>query len=412
MAKNSLLVVADDLTGANDTGIMFASKGFETRLKTNVQSLINTDFKNADVFTVSTDSRATGNKAIDMTYNAVMAGISNGITQLYLKIDSTMRGSVKYQISGALKAWKTLYPNAKAIICPAYPEMGRIIEKGVLYVNGIPVEKSPSGMDTICPVLSSRMMQLLPDSIELPIMTEEEMINTINSSSAEQFVVDAKTEADLRIIANIITKIGNNVIPVGSAGLANQLHIQPIETNKINTDHSIVLGRALILVTSIHETSQRQVDEYISHSGGSSIVFNPSPLQLLNHELSSEALKRQLQVLIHSSKDNVIIRANPAKVEFGKSSINSIARVLAKDLAELALFCLEHEHFDSLILFGGDGAATLLEKMGISEMRLLFSIVPGVPLCSIDHSKYHGLCVITKSGGFGDKNLLRTLMER
>ncbi|WKT00100.1 four-carbon acid sugar kinase family protein [Gallibacterium salpingitidis] len=411
MAKNSLLVVADDLTGANDTGVMFAGKGFPTILKTNAQSLVNTNFDKADVFTVFTDCRAARENAINATYDAILAGIKNGVQQLYLKIDSTMRGSVKYQIAGALNAWKTIYPNAKAVICSAYPEMGRTIEDGILYVNGIPVEDTPSGKDAICPVLSSRMQELLPESVALQITTEDELVNTIMASSAEQFVIDARTEEDLVIIGNVIAKIGNSIIPVGSAGLANRLHIQSHKSDIVCRD-SISLGRSLVLVTSIHETSQQQVDEYISHAGGSSIVFNPSPLQLLNHEVSSNALKHQLSALIRSSKDNVIIRANLTKVDASEGSINSVARTLAKDLAELALFCLENEHFDSLILFGGDGAATLLEKMDVSEMRLLFSMVPGVPLCRIDDPKYQGLWVMTKSGGFGNKNLLRTIMEK
>ncbi|OBX04575.1 hypothetical protein QV06_06105 [Gallibacterium genomosp. 3] len=411
MKENRLLVVADDLTGANDTGIMFASKGYSTMLETDDESLNMADFSQANVFTVSTDSRALGNLASDRTYNAVVAGIKNGITQLYLKIDSTMRGSVTYQIDGALKAWKRVYPNAKAIICSAYPEMGRTIRNGVLYVNDVPVKDTPSGKDAICPVLSSKMEELLPNAILLTGKTEKELIKQILSSSSDQFIIDAVTEDDLAIIGNVINELGNSIIPVGSAGLANKLHMK-FNVYGESSNRNLSLGRSLILVTSIHETSQQQVDEYISHAGGSSIVFNPSPLQLLNHEISSSALKQQLGALIKSSKDNVIIRANPTKVPVQDGNINSIARILAKDLAELGLFCLENEHFDSLILFGGDGAAMLLDKMNITEMRLLFSIVPGVPLCKIDNTKYQGLIVMTKSGGFGNKDLLRMIKER
>lgn len=40
------------------------------------------------------------------------------------KLIPTMRGSVKYQIEGAIEAWASLYPDVKAIICPAYPGNG------------------------------------------------------------------------------------------------------------------------------------------------------------------------------------------------------------------------------------------------------------------------------------------------
>lgn len=37
--KETLLVIADDLTGANDTAVMFAEAGFNTVLKTKVSAL-------------------------------------------------------------------------------------------------------------------------------------------------------------------------------------------------------------------------------------------------------------------------------------------------------------------------------------------------------------------------------------
>lgn len=84
--------------------------------------------------------------------------------------------------------------------------------------------------------------------------------------------------------------------------------------NQQQPERNLKLGRALIVVTSIHETSQLQVDEYISTLGGKSIVFNPSPSQLINYSQSEHSLKLQLNALIRFSRDHVIIRANPAKL--------------------------------------------------------------------------------------------------
>ena len=81
MSQNCLLVVADDLTGANDTGVMFAEKGYSTILKTNSRLLNKTDFSQADVFTVSTDTRASRENAAEITFSAIQAasGISHYI---------------------------------------------------------------------------------------------------------------------------------------------------------------------------------------------------------------------------------------------------------------------------------------------------------------------------------------------
>ena len=408
MKTEKLLVIADDLTGANDTGIMFAESGLSTILKTNLTNLLTTYLDNADVFTVSTDSRALGKRAVEITKQTVAAAIDNKVEQIYLKIDSTMRGSVQYQIEGALAAWSKKYPEAKAVICCAYPDMGRTIENGYLYVNGVPVHESASGKDPICPVLSSDMKELLPDSYILTYINEDDLYKKILSTKQNQIVLNAGTDHDLEVIAKVIHRIGNRIIPVGSAGLAKKLKNNGSKLQY--QSEPINLGRTLILVTSIHETSQTQVDEYISSVGGNSIVFNPAPSQLINYDVSNTSLKQQLYALISNCKNNVIIRANPAKINMD-ISIHEIAKLISKYLAELAKYCLEHKSFDSLILFGGDGAAALLDEIGVTELQLLRSILPGVPLCIIKAGKFQGLKVMTKSGGFGDKKLLINMMK-
>ncbi|PJG84572.1 four-carbon acid sugar kinase family protein [Conservatibacter flavescens] len=407
MKKESLFVIADDLTGANDTGIMFAEAGFSTILKMDLASLNTMNLDSAEVFSISTNSRAIGEQAAEATQQVVSVAIKNGINQIYLKIDSTMRGSVRYQIQGALQAWTNKYPNAKAIICCAYPDMGRTIENGHLLVNGVPVEQTASGQDAICPVLSSSMQVLLPDAELLACSTEDELHAQIMASDKQQFVIDAKTSADLNIIANVINQLGHMAIPVGSAGLAEKLKTPPeLSKKKAN----IPLGRSLILVSSIHEVSQNQVDKYIASLGGKSIVFNPAPAQLLNHSVSNEALKQQLNALIESSSENVIIRANPTKYH-SSESIHSVAKKIAEYLSELGLYCLTKQKFDSIILFGGDGAAALLKKMHVSELELVYALFPGVPLCRINDGLYKGIHIVTKSGGFGSLDLLTDMMK-
>ena len=115
-----------------------------------------------------------------------------------------MRGSVPGQVAGALAAWRTRYPHARAIVCPAYPRMGRTVESNRLLVNGEPVERTSFGRDPVTPVATSDMAQLLP-------------------AIAAASVVDAATDTDLMAIAAAISSEGPSVIPVGSGGLAEAL---------------------------------------------------------------------------------------------------------------------------------------------------------------------------------------------
>src|SRR5689334_13782774 len=95
------------------------------------------------VIAVTTDSRALSNDAAEqLTFDALTSLMNAGIDRLFLKIDSTMRGSVPGQIEGALAAWRAHYSDARAMVCPAYPRMGRTVESGRLLVHGEPVERT------------------------------------------------------------------------------------------------------------------------------------------------------------------------------------------------------------------------------------------------------------------------------
>lgn len=194
--------------------------------------------------------------------------------------------------------------------------MGRTIEAGHLYVNSVPV-KETAEQRSYLPCTVFTMQKLLPDAQVIPCDTVDGTAS-IENSEYKQIVIDAKTHEDLAIIAKVINHIGNKIIPVGSAGLAQKLkNIQ----NKPRPKREITLGRTLIVViTSIHNSSQLQVDEYVSTLGGKSIVFHPSPSQLMNYSQSEHSLKLQLNALIRFSKDNVIIRTSQQKVVNAKSA--------------------------------------------------------------------------------------------
>lgn len=408
----SLFVIADDLTGANDTSVTFAEAGFATVLALSVDTLPDALQAEAEVFAVSTDSRPLPDRAAAETARVIAAVRKKGVARLYLKIDSTMRGSVAAQIAGALNAWREIHPEAQAIVCPAYPAMGRTIENGHLLVNGVPVNDTPSGKDAICPVPTAQMVELLPDAVVMPCQQARALADAIRQSGAAQIVVDAKNDGDLQCIADAIAMLGQSAIPVGSAGLARALvNTLPPARGQSLADPLPLSAPVLLLVTSIHDTSQQQVDAYIgSAAGADAIVFSPHPAQLLASG-SLPALMGQLQALLVSGDGTVIIRANPARIASGTAA-ETLARHFAQKLAALGQLCLQKRRFGALVMFGGDGSAALLHALDVKALQVLRPLAEGVPLATIRGGAYDGLAVITKSGGFGSPDLLCQMMEK
>jgi D-threonate/D-erythronate kinase len=115
-------LVADDVTGATDAAVQFAALGWTAHLLRSRTAGPDLAGPGPFLLAVATDVRAVGNDdAAERSAAAVRQLLSYGCDRLYVKIDSTMRGSVAGQLCGALAAWSVPHPDAVAVLCPAFP---------------------------------------------------------------------------------------------------------------------------------------------------------------------------------------------------------------------------------------------------------------------------------------------------
>jgi D-threonate/D-erythronate kinase len=345
--------------------VQFAKRGWRTFLKLGQESGTSQESRSREesgsredsVVAITTDCRALTNEAAEqLTTDALTSLMSAGIDRVFLKIDSTMRGSVQGQIAGALAAWRTRYPDARAIVCPAYPRMGRTVESNRLLVHGEPVERTAIGRDPVTPVTTSDLSALLP-------------------SSAELRVVDASTDADLTTIAESISAVGASIIPVGSAGLAEALSRTWSE--------------------SLPGVQRQPYRDLITKQKNSRILLQVSSVNPV-----SQAQVARLKAVF----PDVVVLSAPA--QRGESA--DVAQNLARDFAEQ----VEREQWDILGLIGGDGARETLKQLGASGIRIVDSLLEGIPLGLVVGGAADGTPVFTKAGGFGDEDALVRVVER
>lgn len=76
------------------------------------------------------------------------------------------------------------------------------------------------------PLTSPLITDLLPEAIVLPCLSVE-LVEKIYAVEAKQIVIEAESHSDLSGIAMVIHQLGNKIIPVGSAGLAEKLKLLP-----------------------------------------------------------------------------------------------------------------------------------------------------------------------------------------
>src|SRR5258706_2475008 len=127
-------IIADDLTGAADTAVQFVRAGWETELQLRGRSSA------AQAIAVTTESRGWPARESAEAVSAAVTRLRDAnVTHLYKKIDSTLRGQLRAEVHAVVETWS---PRATAVVCPAFPAMGRTVVNGYLRVNGVPVAET------------------------------------------------------------------------------------------------------------------------------------------------------------------------------------------------------------------------------------------------------------------------------
>jgi uncharacterized protein YgbK (DUF1537 family) len=350
-------LVADDLTGAGDAAAGFADSGWRVVLRLRADRPIE-----AGVLAVSSRSRAaTDLEAAALTARAVQNVLSAGAERLYLKIDSTVRGSVAGQIDGALTAWSTRHPQACAVICPAFPEQGRTVNGGRVLVAGTPVAETAAGFDPIAPRTISELTAIVPGAV-LGDLAE------LSAGPPRRLVVDAEDDTDLDRLAAVLSRSGPGLIMVGSGGLAAALGRVWTRTDGGVLDPALD-GPILIAVSSLHPLTAGQL--------------------------------RQLPADPTSGIDVVATLTE-----------TTTATAAADELAGRVVAALSTRAYAALVVVGGDGAAAILDRLGADQIAVDGAIVPGCPTGIVSGGSADGLRLVTKSGGFGRLGALNDIVHR
>jgi D-threonate/D-erythronate kinase len=383
-APSTVGLVADDLTGATDSALQFAVEGWTTCLERGPLDAWSRSAVDADraVVAVATGVRgAPDEQATAATAAAVSALMATGIDRLFLKVDSTVRGSVAAQARGALSAWRADHPGSVAVVCPAFPAQGRTVVDAAVLVHGVPVAETAAADDPVTPVTESRLDVLLPGAVRAAVPDLQRLLRPEAAWSAgrpEILVVDAATDDDLARLAEALDRAGSRAVAVGSAGLAAALarrhrgaQARPEATSS---------RRVLVVVSSMHPQARHQVE------------------------------RLRERCLSDRDHDVDVITTSTERAPAGDPTLHATA--IARRLADQVADRLATGRFDALVLVGGDGAAAVLDRLHAERLVIGSAIVPGAPEGRIVGGSADGLRVVTKSGGFGDPDTLATLVRR
>ncbi|MGC8810056.1 MAG: four-carbon acid sugar kinase family protein [bacterium] len=398
-------IIADDLTGSLDTGLQFRKKGFATLVPLQAKIID----QQAEVLVINTNSRNLPGKIAYQKVYRVAQGLNAKF--LYKKIDSTMRGNVGWEALAILRAKKI----PKAIVIPSIPSQGRQVERGILYVHGVPLLKTPYARDPFHPLNSSRLPQLLCKETGLSIglitlkqvrQSPRSLAEAITQKKEQILVVDAKEQSDLKNIASAWKLISAEVLPCGSVGLAQEIaSLLDIKREKKRRKYIFSKGPLLIVSASRNPITARQLkkaQEIFKFS-----IVEPD-LQRFTQKGWVKAARASLSQKIKEAltRDGGAILTTTFQEHLpGKEKLipNFLGQVVALLLREIPL--------GGLILTGGDLAMGVCAHLSASLLSIEEEVLPGIPFSLLIDGPNQGLCLVTKAGGFGQEDALEQIIK-
>ncbi len=425
MAKDVVLVfekfgiIADDLTGANDSGVQLAKKGLTATVVMeitwkNIQS-------DPDVLIVDTDSRAkTQEEAYEAVEKAASLLFEKGYGHVYKKVDSTLRGNIPAELAALDKVYR---PDI-VVIAPAFPKMNRTTVSGHHYVNGKLITETEFGRDPKTPVTESYLPNMLKKYagmdialLDLDLIRGEkadilEFIERAVSSGKTWIVCDSEREEDLQVIAEIFSSLQKKIFWTGSGALVEYLpDALNLRSHNENEHEDINIQKTLTISGSLSQVTKKQLSQI--RELDQSYFAEINPVQLVNQSIDLEEVIEEIGqnqdnshfVVYVDSSDQNRDAARIAGEAIGLSG-KQIGERIAMGLGQIANRLVnKFPELNGLILTGGDIAKAACSELGIHEMELHTEIEPGLPFGRL-RSKDKSYWAVTKAGGFGNEQSL------
>ncbi len=409
-----LLVIADDYTGALDTGTQFAKQGISATLS--LYDSLTAETLAAcreQVFVVDTESRhLPAHEAAERVHAVTRLAKAHGFRYFFKKTDSTLRGN----IGSELEAMQRECGAQQLYFAPAYPALGRTTERGVHYVNGIALSKTEFASDPFNPVTESNVAALVLSQCSSRAYTVQPGQLRPLAHTPEMVIVNARTDDDLLIAAQALSAADRLTCLAGCAGFAAALaKVLPFHTAPC---HWVPQSGGRLLVSgSIHPQSVTQCLYAVQQC-----KYADRPLtlrQMLSRQDDCTQLVTSVCETL-SAGDSAVVRVAggrellPDAGNYAESLCldeTALPARIAWKLGYVTQQIIQKQPPALLTVFGGDTLMGIAAALRCQNITPVTELLPGIVLSQM-HTKHGCLDLITKAGGFGSEALLSEIEER
>ncbi len=416
-----IAVIADDLTGANDTGVQFAKQGLATVVLLDARKF--SCGAASDVIVIDTNSRALpAAEAYAKAAEAARLVRGGGIGTVYKKVDSTLRGNLGAELDAIMDECGLKL----AVVAPAFPKTGRVTVGGLHLLNGVPIEASEIARDPHTPVKESSLPALLAAQtrrrvahIGLKTMLAGEAaiaaeLARLAEEGAEVIACDAWQDGQLKDLALAIAASGLAALWVGSAGLAEYLPAALGLSGGQRREPVVVVAGSVSNVTrsQVAKLSERPDTAYVMAAPAALLTADGRQAEIDRcYAAAAAAVRDGKNVVIASGYSEDIVAATRRQAAALGLDGPQTGAAIAAGLGEVGRALAESLPLGGLVLTGGDIAVAVCAALGAAGIRVLREVAPGVPVGELQGGRRPGLKVVTKAGAFGSDDILVKAVE-
>jgi uncharacterized protein YgbK (DUF1537 family) len=420
--------IADDFTGAVDLAGMLVRGGLRTVLAAGVAGLetirrteahVNVEAVVIALKTRSIEARL----AVEASVRAAEALKRLGARQLYFKYCSTFDSTPQGNIGPVAEALRALLGVSVVPFVPSFPENGRRVYRGHLFVGDALLSESGMERHPLNPMRDSNLVRVLASQSQAAVALvsrdsvqrgPEAVKEALAGCEGHQplVIVDAIDDADLGVLA---AALHETPFVTGGSALAFHLARHLVASHKVDcarplADIKTILprpGRCAILAGSCSSRTREQIAHFFPR--------HPT-LALPVLELSREpqrTVDRALQWFeTQSTCEPVLIHSSDVVDALNESEGLAVGRQIEGAFASIAQGLIARG-VTRLIVAGGETSGAVVTMLNIPALSIGPEVSPGVSWTQVlGGGSNDGICLALKSGNFGAPDLFTAAFER
>ncbi len=409
-----IFVVADDLTGAIDTGIYFRGASRRVRVGLDASRPWNLGLPTSFIQVYDSETRILSpSKARDQVFSSVSRLMPSVLTMAYIykKVDAALRGNIGVEIEAMLEASKRNI----AVLAPAFPTTQRTVINGQLLLRGMPIHETEFSKDPLHPILTSDIVTVVSRTSSyavqrLPLSTIRAGIDAIrdfliwDSPIPRIYVADTESDPDLALLASAVGP-SRSVLPCGSGGFANALATVWV-ANRPMADVSLPpkCDKILIAIGSAHPSSRRQFaylqghrNVYTTRVSPEAIIGDVTPLL---ESVTRGILAANESIVAVMLGDERVMSQDPKRLTAG------LARVSRQKLVQWLQ--QDPECRIGVMATGGDTVRSLAEELRAVAVWPQGVLMPGIPWSTLELPDTN-IVLVSKAGSFGSEDTVASI---